>query len=146
MPPPDLLYCQTHLWVSCEDDTVTIGVTEYGLEQYGDVVAVEVAEANTELTHGEPMGELECMRGVWELYAPLDGRVVELNGVLVRHPEHVNEDPYGEGWLLHLKLRDRQHLDHLLTCEEYETLAEKQVELEADEEEEEEDEFNLLGS
>ena len=145
MPPAELLYSQTHLWISHEDDTVTVGATEHGLEQYGDVVAVELVETGIELNHGEPMGELECRRGVWELYAPLDGEVTELNGPAAEHPEHINDDPYGEGWLLRLKLRDPQQLEHLLTAEEYETLAEERVELEAEEEEDEEDEFNLLG-
>jgi glycine cleavage system H protein len=144
MPPAELFYSQTHLWVSCENDIVVVGVTEHGLEQYGDVDAAELAEQGTELTHGEVLGELECRRGVWELYAPLDGVVVEVNGTNVRHPEQINSDPYGEGWLLRLQLKDRQQLEHLLTAGEYEALAEEQAELETEEEEDEEDEFSLL--
>jgi len=142
MPPAELFYSQTHLWVSCEDDTATLGVTEHGLEEYGDVAAVELAEEGTELTHGDVLGELESVHGVWELYTPLDGVVVEVNGVALQHPEQINSDPYGEGWLVRLELKDRQQLEQLLTAEEYETLAEKHAELET--EEEEEDDFNLL--
>jgi len=142
MPPAELLYNETHLWVSCEGDVALVGPTVHGLEQYGDVVAVELPEKETELVHGDELGELECTRGVWELYAPIDGVVMEVNDALVRHPELINDDPFGEGWLIRLKLRDRQQLDHLLTAGEYETLVEEEAELA---EEEEEDEFNLLG-
>ena len=146
MPPAELLYSQTHLWISCEDDIVTVGITEYSLDQYGDVVAVELVEPGIDLNHGESMGELECRRGVWELFAPLDGEVVELNKAVVQQPDHINDDPYGEGWLVRLELRDPQQLEHLLTAEEYETLITEQPELETEDEEEEEDEFNILGS
>jgi len=147
MPPDGLMYNETHVWVHSEDGTVVIGVTEYGLEQYGDVVACELAEVGAELTHGDDMGELECTRGVWELYAPLDGVVTEVNQAAVQNPEHVNEDPYGDGWLIRLSLRDKRQLEHLLTTEEYETLIAEKAEEEEEEEEEEdeeEDQFGLL--
>jgi glycine cleavage system H protein len=144
MPPVELLYSQTHLWVSCEDDIVVLGVTEHGLDEYGDVVAVELPEPGAELIHDEHLGELECTQGVWELYAPVDGVVVEVNEPALRDPEQTNVDPYGEGWLLQVELKDRRQLDRLLTADEYETLAEKQTELEGEEDEDSESEFGFL--
>lgn len=143
MPPAELLYSETHLWVNCEDGTAVIGVTEHGLEQYGDVVALELPEQGVELAHGDEMGELECTRGVWELYAPLDGVVVEVNEALQQNPDLVNDDPFGEGWLLRIELKDRTQLDHLLTVDEYETLVEEEADLE--EEDDEEEGLDLLG-
>jgi len=144
MPPAELLYSQTHLWVSCRVGVTLVGVTENGLDQYGDVVAIELPEPGAELAYGDDLGELECIRGVWELYAPLDGVVVEVNTALLQNPEQINVDPYGEGWLLGLELKDRRQLEHLLTAEEYETLVEEQAGLEEEEEEDEEDTFGLL--
>ena len=143
MPPVELLYSQTHLWVSCEDDIVVLGVTEPGLAEYGDVVAAELPGQGVELIHDEHMGELECTQGVWELYAPVDGVVVEVNEPALHDPEQVNADPYGEGWLLQVELKDRGQLDRLLTADEYEILAEKQAEPE-EEEEDSESEFGFL--
>jgi len=144
MPPVQLLYSQTHLWVSCEDDIVVLGVTEHGLDEYGDVVAVELPERGVELVHDEHLGELECTQGVWELYAPVDGVVVEVNEPVLRDPEQTNADPYGEGWLLQVELKDRRQLDRLLTADEYETLAEKQAGSEGEEDEDRESEFGFL--
>ena len=144
MPPAELLYSQTHLWVSCRDGIALVGVTEHGLDKYGDVVAVELPEPGAELAQGDPLGELECVQGVWELYAPLDGVVVEVNESVLQNPEQINVDAYGEGWLLGLELKDRRQLEHLLTADEYETLAEEQAGLEEEEEEDEEDTFGLL--
>lgn len=141
MLPAELLYSETHLWVNCEDGAAVIGVTEHGLEQYGDVVALELPEQGTELTHGDELGELECTRGVWELYAPLDGGVVEVNEAAQQNPDLINNDPFGEGWLLRLELKDRRQLEHLLTPEEYQTLVEKEADRE---EEEEEGDLDLL--
>jgi glycine cleavage system H protein len=144
MPPNELMYNETHLWVHGEDGTAVIGVTEYGLDQYGDVVACELAEVGAELTHGDDMGELECTRGVWDLYAPLDGVITEVNQAAVQNPEHINDDPYGDGWLIRISVKDKRQLEHLLTAAEYQTLIEEEAEEEEEEEEEEEDEFGLL--
>ncbi len=144
MPPVELLYSQTHLWVSCEDDTVVLGVTEHGLAEYGDVVAVEFPEQGVELIHDEHLGELECTQGVWELYTPVDGVVEEVNEPVLHDPEQINADPYGEGWLLQMKLKDRRQLDRLLTADEYETLTEKQAEPEGEEDEDSDSEFGFL--
>jgi len=141
MPPPELLYTQTHLWVGRDDEVVLLGVTDRGLEQYGDIVAVELPETSTELTHDEHIGELECTRGVWELYCPVDGVVEEMNALVADHPDTINADPYGDGWLLRIKLKDPQQLSALLTVDEYETVVEEETELDM-----EEDDFDLLES
>jgi len=144
MLPEELLYSQTHLWVNCHDDTALVGVTEHGLDEYGDVVALEMPAPGAELTHDDRLGELECTRGVWELYAPVDGIVVEVNELVLADAEQVNADPYGEGWLLWVELKDRGQLERLLTADEYETLAEKQVEPEGEDDEDNESEFAFL--
>jgi glycine cleavage system H protein len=142
MAPPELLYTQTHIWVGREEEEVVLGITDLGLEQYGDVVAAELPGAGAELTHDEYLGELECTRGVWELYCPVDGVVAELNALALDHPDVVNGDPYGEGWLLRVKVKDPQQLSTLLTSDEYEAVVEEEEDLEF--EEDEEDDFDLL--
>jgi glycine cleavage system H protein len=115
----DLLYTREHEWVRAEGAVVTVGITAYASEKLGEVVFVDLPQVGSEVTVGQVVGEVESTKSVGELYAPVDGSVVEVNETVVDSPELVNSDPFGEGWLI--KLRCEQ-LPPLLTYAEYSAL------------------------
>lgn len=119
--PGELQYTRTHEWVRMEGDTATIGITEHAQDELGDVVFVELPEEGRTLGAGEAFGAVESVKAVSDLYAPLGGEVVETNEALGDSPEKINEDPYGDGWIL--KLRVSGEAD-LLSAEAYEKLIE----------------------
>ncbi len=122
MNPADLKYSEEHEWVRLESDNVAvIGITEFAAESLGDVVFVELPGAGGEVKQFDQFGEIESVKAVSELYSPVSGKVVENNADVVDAPEKVNESPYGDGWLLKIKLDDRSELDKLLSAEEYES-------------------------
>ncbi|MGB3634409.1 MAG: glycine cleavage system protein GcvH [Rubrobacteraceae bacterium] len=121
--PQDLQYTKSHEWVRVEDDVVTVGITDHAQEELGDVVFVELPEAGDSLSSGDTFGTIESVKAVSDLYAPMGGEVVEVNGTLNDTPENVNEDPYGEGWIL--KIRTSEEAD-LLSAEEYEKVLEEE--------------------
>jgi glycine cleavage system H protein len=121
--PQDLQYTKTHEWVRVEDDVATIGITDHAQDELGDVVFVELPEQGTTLSAGDPFGAVESVKAVSDLYAPVGGEVVEVNGSLEDSPEKINEDPYGEGWILRLRLSDEASL---LSAEDYERLLEEE--------------------
>jgi glycine cleavage system H protein len=96
----ELQYTEEHEWVLVEGDTLTIGITDYAAEKLGDVVYVDLPAAGTTITSGNVVGEIESTKSVGELFAPVDGEVVEANQAVIDAPELVNSDPFGEGWLL----------------------------------------------
>jgi glycine cleavage system H protein len=102
--PAELLYSRTHEWVRVEGDTATVGITQYAQEQLGDVVFVELPAVGKTLADDEAFGNIESVKAVSEVFAPVAGEVVEANGELQEHPEVVNQDPYGKGWLVRLKV------------------------------------------
>ena len=120
--PGELRYTKTHEWVRTEGDTATVGITEHAQDELGDVVFVELPEKGRTLDAGEAFGAVESVKAVSDLYAPLPGEVVEVNEALGDSPEKINEDPYGEGWIL--KLRPSGEAD-LLSAEAYEMLIEE---------------------
>jgi glycine cleavage system H protein len=115
--PGELQYTKTHEWVRIEGETATVGITEHAQDELGDVVFVELPESGRTLDAGEAFGAVESVKAVSDLYAPLPGEVVEVNESLGDNPEKINEDPYGEGWIL--KLRVSGEAD-LLSAEDYE--------------------------
>jgi len=121
--PQDLQYTKTHEWVRVEDDVATIGITDHAQDELGDVVFVELPEQGTTLSAGDPFGAVESVKAVSDLYAPVGGEVVEVNGSLEDSPEKINEDPYGEGWILRLRISDEASL---LSAEDYERLLEEE--------------------
>ena len=121
--PQDLQYTKSHEWVRVEDDVVTVGITDHAQEELGDVVFVELPEEGNSLSAGDTFGTIESVKAVSDLYAPVGGEVVEVNGALNDTPENVNEDPYGEGWIL--KIRTSEEAD-LLSAEEYEKVVEEE--------------------
>ncbi len=121
--PDDLQYTKSHEWVRTEDDTATIGITEHAQVELGDVVFVELPEEGATVAAGESFGTVESVKAVSDLYAPVGGEVVEVNSSLEDAPEKINDDPYGEGWIV--KLRTSEEAD-LLSPEEYEKVVEEE--------------------
>lgn len=117
--PDDLHYTAEHEWVRLDGDIATVGITQYAADALGDIVYVDLPAEGSTLTAGAIVGEVESTKSVGELYAPLDGEVVESNSGVVDSPETINTDPYGEGWLV--KLRIVGH-PTLLSAAEYRTL------------------------
>ena len=120
--PGELQYTKTHEWVRIEGDTATVGITEHAQDELGDVVFVELPEEGRTLDAGESFGAVESVKAVSDLYAPIAGEIVGVNAALGDSPEKINEDPYGDGWIL--KLRVSGEAD-LLSAEDYEKLLEE---------------------
>jgi glycine cleavage system H protein len=118
--PSDRLYTKEHEWAKAEGDRVRVGITAYAQEQLGDVVFVELPKAGAKVTQGKGFGVVESVKAVSDLFAPLSGTVIEVNGELVNAPEVVNQDPYGHGWMLLVAPADPGERAHLLTAEQYE--------------------------
>jgi glycine cleavage system H protein len=117
--PTNRSYTAEHEWVLVEGDVATIGITAYAAEKLGDVVFVDLPKVGTSTTYMKICGEIESTKSVGELYAPLDGEVVEINDVVVSAPETVNTDPFGAGWLIKVKFTT---LPELMTAEQYDAL------------------------
>ncbi len=112
-------YSDEHIWVKAEGDKARIGITEFAQSEFGDIVFVELPEVGTELKTNEPFGSVESVKTVSELYAPISGTVIEVNGELENNPELVNESPYEKAWLLVMEVSDPSELDKLLSAEKY---------------------------
>ena len=121
--PEELQYTKTHEWVRTEGDTATIGVTDFAQEELGDIVFVELPEEGATLDAGDSFGTLESVKAVSDLYTPVGGEVVEINEALNDSPEKINEDPYGEGWIVKLRVSDE---GDLLSASDYEQLLEEE--------------------
>jgi glycine cleavage system H protein len=124
--PEGLRYTSEHEWVSPEEgNRVRVGITDFAQDALGDVVYVDIPEEGTEVTAGEPFGEVESTKSVSDVYSPISGRIVERNGVLTETPELVNRDPYGEGWMVVVEMADAAELDRLMDAEAYRRMAEE---------------------
>ena len=121
--PDNLQYTKSHEWVRIEDGTATIGITDHAQEELGDVVFVELPDEGTTIEAGDSFGTVESVKAVSDLYTPVGGEVVEVNSSLEDAPEKINDDPYGEGWIV--KLRTSEEAD-LLSPEEYEKVVEEE--------------------
>jgi glycine cleavage system H protein len=117
--PQNLRYSAEDEWARIEGDRVTVGITDYAQQQLGDVVFVELPEAGRTLEKGEPFGVIESVKAVSDLFAPLSGEVVEVNDALGEQPEAVNEDCYGDGWMLVLRLDDPSEAEALMGPDAY---------------------------
>jgi glycine cleavage system H protein len=115
--PEDLQYTESHEWIRIEGETATIGITDHAQDELGDVVFVELPGEGDTFDAGESFGTVESVKAVSDLYAPVGGEVVEVNSALEDAPENINEDPYGEGWIVKLRTSDEPHL---LSPQEYE--------------------------
>lgn len=124
--PEELIYSADHEWVRDEGNHVTIGITDYAQNQLKDIVYVDLPEIGSEYKKGESMGVVESVKTVADIFSPVTGKVIEKNPELKDHPEWVNTDPYGKGWLLRMELREREELNGLLSSNAYQgTLSEE---------------------
>ena len=122
--PDDLRYSKDHEWARLEDGRVRIGITEYAQDALGDVVFVQVPEVGTRVAAGESFSEVESTKSVSDIYAPVAGTIADVNQELADAPQRVNEDPYGEGWLVVIDPDDAGQLDQLLDAAAYRALIE----------------------
>jgi glycine cleavage system H protein len=122
MAPQDLRYTKDHEWVRLDGDVATIGITDYAAHQLGDIVFVELPDLGRAVTQFGPIGVVESVKAVSDLFAPIGGEVVETNGALAAKPELVNGDPLGDGWMLRVRVADVAQLDALLDQAAYEEL------------------------
>ena len=126
MTPEDSRYAKSHEYVHPEaGDVAVIGITDYAQKELGDVVFVELPQVGTQLEAGDELGSIESVKAVSELFAPVGGEIIEVNERLAEKPELVNTDPYGDGWMVRMKVADLSEVDELLmTAEEYDEYVE----------------------
>lgn len=120
--PQDLKYTQDHEWVRIEGDEATVGITDFAQNELGDIVYVEVETVGDNLTKESVFGTVEAVKTVSDLFLPLSGEIIAFNDQLEDTPELVNEDPYGEGWIVKIKLSDTSEIDGLLSNEGYQAV------------------------
>lgn len=120
MYPKDLMYDREHEWVRIDGHVATIGVSHFAQDQLGEVVYVDLPSAGDAVNAGESFGEVESVKSVSELFSPVSGEIVEVNEALADTPETVNEDPYGDGWMVKIRLADASEVDGLMSADEYE--------------------------
>ena len=120
--PEDLKYTKDHEWVKVEGDTATIGITDFAQGELGDIVFVEIETEGETLDGEEVFGTVEAVKTVSDLFMPMGGEVLEFNSALEDNPALVNEDPYGEGWMIKVKVSDAGELDALLSAAQYQEL------------------------
>jgi glycine cleavage system H protein len=117
--PDDRKYLESHEWVDDADDTARIGISDFAQDELGDVVFVELPDEGDDLAQTDEFGVVESIKAVSDLYSPVNGTVTAVNDALADQPELVNEDPFGEGWMLEVELADDSGLDELLSADEY---------------------------
>ncbi len=118
--PSDCLYTQEHEWVRVEDDLCVLGITQFAQQELGEVVFVELPEAGQVFDAKDEIGTIESVKAVAEVYTPVAGEVVEINEAVTDDPELLNEDPYGDGWLVKIRFSSADDLKALMTAEQYE--------------------------
>ncbi len=123
--PKDLRYSKEHEWVKVEDGKARIGITHFAQNELGDIVFVELPQIGDEIQLNEPFGSVESVKTVSELYAPISGKVVEVNSELEDSPELVNESPYEQAWMITVELNNSAEVEELLTPEQYDELIEE---------------------
>jgi glycine cleavage system H protein len=126
--PDDLKYTREHEWLLVEDKIATVGITDFAQEQLGDVVFVELPAVGDKVTKDEAMGVIESVKAVSDVYAPVSGKVLEVNDDLPENTEMVNEDPYGDGWMVKIELNDPSEIADLMSAAEYEQFVSEQEE------------------
>ncbi|HPG39005.1 MAG TPA: glycine cleavage system protein GcvH [bacterium] len=117
--PEMLKYTEEHEWVAVNGDIATVGITDYAQGELGDVVFIELPQTNTSLNQMDAFGTIEAVKAVSDLFAPVSGTVIEVNSKLNNAPEFVNKDPYGDGWMIKIKMNAAAELNNLLTAEAY---------------------------
>jgi glycine cleavage system H protein len=120
--PDNLKYTKDHEWVSVEGDIATVGITDFAQGELGDIVFVEIETQDEDLSQEDVFGSIEAVKTVSDLFMPVSGTVVEVNEEIDGNPEIVNADPYGEGWLIKVRIKDASELDQLMDAEAYKEL------------------------
>jgi len=138
--PEGLRYSKEHEWVSVEGNVATVGITEYAQEELGDIVYVELPEVGEKVVKDDPFGAVESVKAVSDVYAPVSGTVLEVNDALPDNPETINDDAYGDGWMIRVEISDMDDLKDLMTADEYAEYVEQQRGEEEDEDDESEEE------
>jgi glycine cleavage system H protein len=119
MSPDDLIYTKEHEWLRIADDGGTIGITDHAQKELGDIVYIELPKVGTKYDSGETFGSVESVKAVSELYIPVSGEVIEVNDELGAAPERINSDPYGTGWMIRIRLLNKDETADLMSAEEY---------------------------
>ena len=119
MTPGDLLYTKEHEWLRIAAAGGTVGITDHAQEELGDIVYVELPKVGTKFDSGETFGSVESVKAVSELYIPVSGEVIEVNDELGAAPERINDDPYGNGWMIRIRLLNKSETADLMSAEEY---------------------------
>lgn len=122
--PKELLYTEEHEWVNDENDDTIIGITDFAQSQLGDIIFLELPDIGDKIIAGEPFGEVEAVKTVSELYAPVNGTVIEINNDLEDSPDKVNQDCYGEGWIIKIKSDEKIEKENFLDYQDYAKLIE----------------------
>ena len=120
--PEELKYTEEHEWVRIEDNIAIVGITDFAQGELGDIVYLEIDTLNSQIDSNEVFGTVEAVKTVSDLFMPIAGKVVEVNPSLEDNPELVNEDPYGEGWIIKIDITDESQLDSLLSASDYKNL------------------------
>ncbi|HTT77310.1 MAG TPA: glycine cleavage system protein GcvH [Candidatus Binataceae bacterium] len=126
--PPGLKYSREHEWVAAEEAIATVGITDHAQEQLGEIVYIELPAVGEKVSKDDPFGVIESVKAVSDIYAPVSGTVVEVNEDLPESPEMVNEDPYGDGWLIKIRISDTADFDDLMDSAEYEEMVAREKE------------------
>ncbi|HXI10224.1 MAG TPA: glycine cleavage system protein GcvH [Thermodesulfobacteriota bacterium] len=124
--PKDLKYTKEHEWVKVEGNTAIVGITDYAQDSLGDVVYVELPQEGGSVTKNEPFGVVESVKAVSDLYSPISGSVTEVNDAIIDSPEAINEDPYGDAWMIKVEINSADDLADLLTADEYQKFIEEE--------------------
>ena len=122
--PEDLIYTEEHEWVRVTEENAIIGITDFAQSQLGDIIFLELPDVDDKIIVGEPFGEIEAVKTVSELYAPVDGTVIEVNNNLENFPEKVNQDCYGDGWIIKIKPENKIDKKDLLDHKQYSNIIE----------------------
>ena len=119
--PKDLLFTDEHEWVKIDDNIATIGITDYAQGELGDIVFIEFPSLNSNYNKGESMGTIEAVKTVADIFMPISGQIIELNDVLNDNPETVNNNPFNDGWILKLQIKDMGEVSELMDSKKYKT-------------------------
>tara|TARA_R110002073_G_scaffold118918_5_gene259284 strand:+ start:227790 stop:228164 length:375 start_codon:yes stop_codon:yes gene_type:complete len=119
--PSDRVYSESHEWHKIDDDVVTVGLTTFAVDQLTDVTFVEMLAEGTEIEPGDSLGEVESVKTTSDIYSAVGGEIIEVNSSLDDHPEMVNSDPYGDGWLVKIKITDQGNLGDCMSASEYDS-------------------------
>ena len=124
--PKDLKYTKEHEWIKVEGNIATVGITDYAQDSLGDVVYVELPQEGASVTKNEPFGVVESVKAVSDLYSPISGSINEVNDAIIDNPEVINEDPYGDAWMIKVEIHSTNELADLLSADDYQAFIEEE--------------------